>query len=113
MADDASFIGTAAIWKVRESTPRRSDHSTPLRDRTPGVKRITLVGTDTTIPSVSPARAVDTVVEALPARRPTPVRYEPTAVVYEWANAAEELPSLRGHSFLTSEYRQREPRADR
>ena len=107
MRDDASFIGTTAIWEVQPGDAPLPEHDTPLRERTPGIKRITLLEPGAVADDGATGAVVDRVVAARPARRPPPAEYEVGAFVHEWAERVDDLAPVTSPSFAVSEYRQR------
>jgi hypothetical protein len=109
MTDDASFIGTTRPYVVAEELIVGEWPDGPVRERTPGVKRISLHPTEATLPSVARCTRVvhNRVLQALAPDAP-----ELALVLLEWAESGDALAPLDSPTvvgYLVEEHVQRQP----
>ncbi len=106
MTDDASFIGTTQPYVVAEELVVGEWPDGPVRERTPGVKRISLHPTDATLPATAGCTRVvrNRVLQALAPDAPVLA-----VILLEWAGTADDLAPLAVASYLVEEHVQRQP----
>lgn len=106
MTDDASFIGTTQPYVVAEELVVGEWPDGPVRERTPGVKRISLHPSEATLPPTDGCTRVvrNNVLQSLAPGAP-----EAAVILLEWADAADALPPLAVVSWMVEEHVQRQP----
>lgn len=107
MTDDASFIANTRPYVVTETLVKGAWPSGPVRERTPGVKRVSLHPTEATVPSSDGSTRVvrNDVVQSFVPEAP-----EAAVILLEWADSADALAPLDGVlNWLVEEHVQRQP----